>query len=121
MMLHGGNGDDVLYGEDGNDELTGGAGDDVLTGGSGADSFVFRSAVGQGHDVVTDFNADEGDTLSFRHSSSSPIHSFDDFLHAATQTDNGVLIDLDGDGSSSSSILIANVVLEDFTPENVYV
>jgi Ca2+-binding RTX toxin-like protein len=118
--LHGGAENDELYGEDGNDELTGGTGDDVLTGGAGADSFIFRSAAGQGHDVVTDFNVAEGDTLSFRHGPTSPIHSFDDFMHAATQTENGVLIDLDGDGSSSSSILIANATVEDFSPENVY-
>jgi hypothetical protein len=36
------------------------------------------------------------------------------------QTENGVLIDLDGHGSSSSSILIADTVLEDFSRENVY-
>lgn len=119
-ILHGGNGDDALYGEDGNDELHGQAGDDVLTGGEGADSFIFRSIAGQGHDVVTDFNTSEGDHIVLHRDLNSTIHSYEDFMQAATQTENGVLIDLDGQGSASSSILIAGAVLEDLTPENVF-
>ncbi len=119
--LLGGNGDDVLYGEDGKDQLTGGTGNDVLSGGAGADLFFFNSIAGQGHDVITDFNGDAGDILVLQRDLFSTITSFDDFLHAATQTENGVLIDLDGNGSSSSSLLIANATLEDFSHDNVYV
>lgn len=54
---------DILNGEAGDDTLNGGAGDDTLTGGSGADTFVIGA--GGGIDLVTDFNADEGDKIDF--------------------------------------------------------
>ena len=54
-------GDDVLVGTRSNDWLEGGAGNDVLTGGGGGDTFVFRA--NGGHDVVTDFNASQGDRV----------------------------------------------------------
>ena len=55
-------GNDSLRGGDGDDILVGGLGRDVLTGGTGADVFQFE-AVGAGVDVLTDFNASEGDRL----------------------------------------------------------
>lgn len=54
-------GDDVLVGTRSNDWLEGGAGNDYMTGGGGGDTFVFRS--NGGHDVVTDFNAAQGDRV----------------------------------------------------------
>ena len=54
-------GDDVLVGTRSNDWLEGGSGNDVLTGGGGGDTFVFRS--NGGNDVVTDFNAAQGDRV----------------------------------------------------------
>ena len=66
--IEGRGGDDQLYGCWGNDTLLGGDGDDVLngghyndtyTGGAGADTFVFN----QHQDVITDFNAAEGDRI----------------------------------------------------------
>jgi Ca2+-binding RTX toxin-like protein len=71
--LSGEAGNDVLYGNKEIDFLDGGAGDDlilgnrendVLTGGTGADTFFFATDA-QGNDTVTDFNAAEGDRLSF--------------------------------------------------------
>ena len=61
--LIGGHGDDILVGGRGNDILAGGQGDDDLVGGAGADHFL----VGQGKDVITDFNAAQGDRLTFSH------------------------------------------------------
>ncbi len=52
---------DVLHGNSGDDILNGGFGLDTLSGGEGADVFVF--GLGQGVDVVTDFQA--GDRLAF--------------------------------------------------------
>jgi uncharacterized repeat protein (TIGR01451 family) len=60
-ILNGGAGDDALDGGAGNDVITGGAGHDVLSGGAGADVFVF--APGSGYDLISDFNAAEGDTI----------------------------------------------------------
>ncbi|WP_135467794.1 calcium-binding protein [Crenalkalicoccus roseus] len=62
--LFGGDGDDYIEGGGGNDTLVGGAGENVLTGGTGADLFVFHAGQAQG-DIVTDFNALEGDRLLF--------------------------------------------------------
>jgi Ca2+-binding RTX toxin-like protein len=67
-------GRDTLSGLAGDDRLAGGLGGDTLTGGSGADDFVFssvsdsiRTSSGTAHtagrDLVTDFNAAEGDIV----------------------------------------------------------
>ena len=53
---------DTLYGGNGNDVLAGGVGKDILTGGTGADRFVFNS-VGDGVDIITDFNSAESDLI----------------------------------------------------------
>ncbi|MEM9567992.1 MAG: LamG-like jellyroll fold domain-containing protein, partial [Cyanobacteria bacterium P01_E01_bin.34] len=61
-VLEGGAGDDELSGKAGDDELSGQAGNDTLTGGDGADRFVFESLT-DGIDVITDFNAVDGDRI----------------------------------------------------------
>ncbi|MBC7908617.1 MAG: hypothetical protein H7Y60_17955 [Rhodospirillaceae bacterium] len=70
----GGHGNDIMNGGNGDDVLAGGAGDDDLVGGRGADRFV----IDQGKDVVTDFNAEEGDRLAF-------ARGADLFLHDTNQ------------------------------------
>jgi Ca2+-binding RTX toxin-like protein len=52
-ILHGGDGNDLLYGEDGDDTLHGEAGDDRLEGGAGDDVYIFN--LGDGHDVINDY------------------------------------------------------------------
>lgn len=59
--LFGGQDQDQLFGEDGADALSGDLGVDTLTGGPGADRFLIRA--GAGADVVTDFNAADGDRI----------------------------------------------------------
>lgn len=72
--LMGYEGRDTLSGLAGDDRLVGGLGGDTLTGGSGADDFVFslvsdsiRTSSGTAHlagrDLITDFNAAEGDLI----------------------------------------------------------
>ncbi|MDX6749979.1 type I secretion C-terminal target domain-containing protein [Geminicoccaceae bacterium 1502E] len=61
-FLDGGAGDDRLDGGPGDDVLIGLTGADTLTGGPGADRFVVAS-LGDGHDIVTDFDEKEGDRL----------------------------------------------------------
>ncbi len=72
--LMGYEGRDTLSGLAGDDRLVGGLGVDTLTGGSGADEFVFssvsdsiRTPTGSAHtggrDLITDFNAAEGDLI----------------------------------------------------------
>lgn len=66
-VLRGGQGNDLLMGGDGNDVLIGDAGADTLTGGAGADAFIVGLDKGGkvigGPDVITDFNASEGDRV----------------------------------------------------------
>lgn len=65
---------DVVEGGRGSDRLDGSAGNDVLTGGDGADVFVLRA--GGGDDVVTDFNAAQGDRVMFDYGTYSDIMVF---------------------------------------------
>jgi Ca2+-binding RTX toxin-like protein len=74
--MTGGDGNDHFVGGEGNDTLDGGAGNDTSTGGAGADTFVFlrygtdgnpltaEAGLGDGNDVVTDFNVTD-DTILF--------------------------------------------------------
>jgi serralysin len=59
--LEGGADADTLLGGENSDSLTGGAGQDTMSGEGGNDTFIFLaitdSAVGDGHDVITDFVA----------------------------------------------------------------
>ena len=63
--LRGGGGQDQLLGGPGNDELAGGKGDDTYSGGPGADRFVF-SLRAPGDNIITDFDAGEGDRIVLR-------------------------------------------------------
>ncbi len=54
-------GDDTLDGRGGADRIIGGTGQDTLTGGTGDDTFVF--VIGDGQDVITDFNLSGNDVL----------------------------------------------------------
>ena len=68
--LYGGKDNDRLFGDLGDDWLFGDLGDDTLTGGAGADVFIFgqrfADGLGDGHDVIADFNAAEGDRILLR-------------------------------------------------------
>jgi len=60
-VVRGWSGPDTLIGGSGNDQLFGGAGNDTMTGGTGADQFIVLA--NNGVDVITDFNASDGDHL----------------------------------------------------------
>jgi len=62
-LLRGGYGADMLVGGAGDDFLFGGDGNDTLTGGSGADRFYLRDAISMNHEVITDYDASEGDVI----------------------------------------------------------
>jgi hypothetical protein len=109
-FLDGGDGDDRLFGGDGRDILVGGPGRDVLTGGAGADRFVL-TALGDGRDVILDFDAAQGDRLDlgrlFQGTGFDPDRAdAKDYLRFEnTSADGGgtadikVIVDLDGAGS----------------------
>ncbi|HYH37562.1 MAG TPA: hypothetical protein VD860_05005, partial [Azospirillum sp.] len=68
--LYGGREDDWLFGDLGDDVLFGDGGNDTLAGGAGADLFVFGqrfdAGAGDGHNVIADFNAADGDRIHLR-------------------------------------------------------
>ena len=60
-VLNGSAGSDAIDGGAGNDTIKGGAGTDYLTGGRGADTFILGPH--SQYDIITDFNAAEGDRI----------------------------------------------------------
>lgn len=110
-VVSGGAGDDLLNGFRGNDTINGGAGDDTLRGSSGADTFVF--AAGDGDDMIVDFRSNDFLDLS---ASATDFASLADVQAAATETVDGLLIDLGGGDSvllqgQSLSILTEEVLI----------
>ena len=74
-FLYGGADDDVINAGDGGDFIQGGTGNDTLTGGSGADFFDFD--FGDGHDVITDYQAGiDTIAISFAGSGERPSVSY---------------------------------------------
>ncbi|MFT4936963.1 MAG: Ca2+-binding RTX toxin-like protein, partial [Pseudoalteromonas distincta] len=59
--VRGGKGDDRVFGGLGDDFVSGDVGSDTVSGGAGAD--MFHAVAGAGLDLVTDFNAVEGDRV----------------------------------------------------------
>jgi Ca2+-binding RTX toxin-like protein len=120
-LLNGDTGNDTLTGGGGQDTLYGGIGNDQLTGGSSADYFRW-SAYNAGTDLVTDFNATEGDKLVFVSANfgALPAGAISQTLFVANSqgvatntsqrwlfnTQTGALkYDRDGSGSSASTTL----------------
>ncbi|WP_224638955.1 Ig-like domain-containing protein [Vibrio vulnificus] len=91
-VIDGGLGDDTLYGQGGNDTLIGGLGNDILTGGDGADIFKWVD-METARDLVTDFNASQGDKLDL-------ADLFDDMSKADIDT---LLADL-GSGDNQGAV-----------------
>ena len=60
-VIVGGGGNDTLIGGTGDDLLIGGTGDDMLEGGAGSDTY--RIGLGDGNDVITEFDADGEDVV----------------------------------------------------------
>ena len=123
-VLDGGNGDDVIHGRGGANVIDAGAGNDTihvesmgdtLTGGAGFDVFMFLSGLtGQNH-TITDYEAgiDEidlsaiGDILELQNGSGLNWLGDDAFTNTAGQIrngNNGLEIDIDGDGLMDISI-----------------
>lgn len=100
---------DTVQGGRGNDRLDGSSGNDVLTGNEGADTFVLRS--GGGDDVVTDFNAAQGDRIMFDYGTYSDVMVFGRLSDGQTwQNFNGTArftvsaSDVNGDGVTDTVI-----------------
>ena len=111
--LHGNAALNHIDGKSGNDVIWGHAGNDVLTGGAGRDQFVFE--VGDGKDVITDFNAK---------GSSHDVLNFRDFENVSTyreimadhvkQIGTDVLITIDSDSVMLRNVKLAALDKSDF-------
>lgn len=112
-VLNGTSGADIIDGGAGNDVIAGGYGPDTLTGGRGADTFVF-GAYSQ-HDVITDFNAAEGDqiVLDFGGSANTAVYSGDLYDGLAFQTGTGTCyvscVDYNADGVMDTQLSINGI------------
>lgn len=118
--IRGGAGDDTIFGQEGDDVIYGGDGDDILSGGSGADQFIME-ALGRGVDVISDFDANEGDVLDFSAllSAYDPTQqAIDNFVFAREEA-GGTIISIDSSGSGSADNAIDLVALEGIQNVNI--
>jgi Ca2+-binding RTX toxin-like protein len=97
--LRGGQGDDGLMGGGGDDILVGSVGQDWLTGGKGADRFVLDYGVTtlQLADVITDFNAAQGDKIQVMRGQNSRADALRNIVFQS--------FDSDGDGSADATLI----------------
>jgi Ca2+-binding RTX toxin-like protein len=118
--IYGGGGDDVIYAQEGGDTISGGSGNDTIYGGRGADRFVFEN-IGDGVDIIKDFDADEGDVLQVSDvlTGYDPLSdSIGDFL-IANEEDGSTTISVDADGTGSQSTAVEVVTLDGVTEINL--
>ena len=124
-VLVGSSGADTIDGGGGNDTIVGGAGTDYLTGGRGADTFVVRAH--SGYDVITDFNAAEGDriVLDLGGSADKAAYSGELWDGLSFQTTGGTCyvscVDINADGVMDTQLSINgdNVFLLGCTPNEL--
>jgi len=115
--LYGGNGSDNIDGGAGNDKLYGGAGSDTMTGGVGADTFYYTSVTDSGigagnRDIITDFNAAEGDRLDLSalgnfifDGTAALVHNGQSQINYSVSGGNTIVgVDVDGNGIADFQI-----------------
>lgn len=110
--LSGADGDDKINGKGGKDRIEGGFGDDVLIGGGGADRFIFEG--GFGEDRIRDFNAStRGEKIDLSYF--DEIANFRDLKkNHMINTDDGVLITVDGQSLLLDDLSKADLAGNDF-------
>lgn len=125
ITIQGGAGNDIIWGSngnefinagDGNDVIFGGAGNNILTGGLGADEFQFSITSLQ--DKIKDFNASEGDTLSFFNSNdgqfkleSAEFSVGELSLSYGSKENDLLVIEFDNAGLTSEDVLSAITIM----------
>lgn len=109
-VLTGTSGADIIDGGAGDDTINGGTGKDYLTGGRGADTFVFGDR--SQYDIITDFNAAEGDqiVLNFGDSADAPAYSGQLWDGLSFETAGGTCyvscVDINADGVMDTQMSI---------------
>ncbi|MEH6546671.1 MAG: right-handed parallel beta-helix repeat-containing protein [Sneathiella sp.] len=123
--LSGSDGEDGLSGRQGNDVIIGGNGFDIMSGGEGSDIFQFSdkddSGLGGGiRDKITDFDATNGDHISFEGLASGTFEFIgdEDFFMDASNSQASfnnstkiLSVDLDGDQLADMEIELVGVSL----------
>lgn len=124
-------GSDDLYGNRGNDWIDSGGHSDQMTGGAGRDKFVFKAALGDGDDQITDFSH-KSDTILLDHDIFRKLNDEgqvkaaffrvgaeavdgNDFLIYDDATGN-LYYDKDGSGDAFAQVLFGNLTN---VPQNV--
>lgn len=124
-VLKGTSGSDTINGGGGNDVIDGGAGTDYLTGGRGADTFIFHAH--SQYDVITDFNAAEGDRIVFGTDASVSQVAYSGQLYdgLSFQMNSGTCyvhcVDINADGVMDTQLSLNgdNIFLLGCTPDQV--
>ncbi len=110
LGYRGGAGDDTIIGGSTLDFLAGDAGNDVLTGGGDTDYFVFAEAGATNRDVITDYDALEGDLLDLSALLDANFNggSADGFVRAVHGDGNDALaqVDVDGGGDNWQDVAV---------------
>lgn len=123
-VLVGSTGADIIDGGGGDDVITGGVGTDYLTGGRGADTFVIQDRAQ--YDVITDFDAAEGDRIQFDMPGYDGAYSGRLYDGLSFETGAGTCyvnsIDINSDGVMDTQLSINgdNVFLLGCTPDELY-
>ncbi|MGX9738731.1 retention module-containing protein [Pseudocitrobacter corydidari] len=117
-ILNGGLGDDILYGGTGNDVLTGGKGDDTLIGGSGSDTFTWLKG-DDGHDVIKDFDASQGDRIDLSELLGDNIDNLADYIKVSDDGKGGALIEINTDGQMSNGGATMSITIENHSASDI--
>ncbi|WP_120497921.1 DUF5801 repeats-in-toxin domain-containing protein [Kiloniella sp. EL199] len=111
-LIDGGEGNDIIIGGIYEDKMSGGSGNDTLTGGDGADIFVFKADSVGGSDIITDFDASEGDVLDLSAllsgftagtNSEATAVALKDYL-SLSEDQGSTVVTIDHDGAGASNI-----------------
>lgn len=117
-ILYGEDGDDFLYGQSGNDILSGGLGADNLQGDAGADTYLWEAGTGDdgdGVDSVIGFTTSQSDVIDISDllAGYNPLTSaITDFVRITGSGANTYVLDIDADGTGSSSTWVKVGVLK---------
>ncbi|SNY80351.1 Ig-like domain-containing protein, partial [Enterobacter sp. CC120223-11] len=111
-LLNGGDGNDLLFGGTGNDVLIGGKGNDMLIGGAGQDAFTWLKG-DDGHDVIKDFNAKEGDRIDLSELLGGNIdNNLADYIQVSQNSNGDAVININTDGQMQSQGSTMSITVE---------
>lgn len=117
-ILTGNDGNNTMRGMQGSDEISGGQGDDTLSGGADRDYFVF--ALGDGHDVISDFDGSKSggqeDRILLGQGMVVGGQDFKEFMeeHVHNDGQGNVKIEFDDQSITLLGVQKADLVSDDF-------